>query len=297
MLKSSLIIFSVLVTIILSLFVFPFYNPDSGNSEQNGKLTVTVTIYPTYDIVKNIAGDKVNLFQIIPFGREPHSFEPTPKDIIRISNSQLFIYTGMSVDSWAINLGDMAKKRDKFIKLADSSKIIDNDPHFWLDTENFKNMATKISENIMKLDPINQKFYQANLTKYLKKLDRLNSDYQNGLNSCKLDSIIVNHNAFKYLERAYNFRSFAVMGISPDDKPSAKALADIVDIVKEKNVSTIFFEELVSSNVIDTIANETGVEVSSLSPLGNIAPEQVKIGYINLMYKNLDRLKEALICQ
>ena len=87
------------------------------------------------------------------------------------------------------------------------------------------------------------------------------------------------------------------MGLSPDDKPSAKAISDIIDIVKNQNVSTLFFEELASDSVIKTIAKETGVKISSLSPLGNVAPEQVNQGYIHLMLNNLIKLQEALHCQ
>ena len=297
MLKSPSLIFALLILVVLAIFVFPFYNPDSDENRQNGKLTISVTIYPSYDIVKNIAGDRVNLFQIIPFGQEPHSFEPTPKDIIRISNSQLFIYTGLHIDEWARDLGDIAKKGDKFIKLSEVSKIVDNDPHFWLDINNLKKMAAKIAENIIRLDPKNSSFYQTNLDKYLKSLEKLDLDFKNGLKNCKLDSIIVNHNAFQYLGRSYGFKSFSVMGLSPDDKPSAKSLANIVDVVNEQNVSTIFFEELASSNVIDTIANETGVKTSSLSPIGNVSPIKVDVGYVNMMYENLEKLEEALICQ
>jgi len=87
------------------------------------------------------------------------------------------------------------------------------------------------------------------------------------------------------------------MGLSPDDRPSAKTMSNIVDIVKEKNISTLFFEELASDNVIRAIAKDTGVQVSSLSPLGNVPPEKVQEGYINLMYENLEKLAKGLDCQ
>ena len=293
--KNISIMFSLLIVVIIVIFVFPFYNPSTKVSD--GKIAVAVTIYPTYDIVKNIGGDKINLHQIIPFGQEPHSFEPTPKDIIQISNSQLFIYTGLAVDSWAIDLGDIAKKRKKFIKLSEVSEIIENDPHFWLDIDNLKKMANLIANRLIKLDSENENFYNENLSLYLAKLDKLDLKYKENLGNCKIDSIIVNHNAFQYLARRYDFHTFPIMGISPDDKPSAKVLAEIVDLVKERNISTLFFEELASNRVMETVAKETGVKIDSLSPFGNIPQSEIQTGYINLMYQNLEKLQKAMNCQ
>jgi len=293
--KNISIIFSLLIAVIIAIFVFPFYNPN-GQITDN-RLSVAVTIYPTYDIVKNIGGDKINLNQIIPFGQEPHSFEPTPRDIINISNSKLFIYTGLAVDSWAIDLGDIAKKRKKFIKLSEVSEIVKNDPHFWLDIDNFKKMANLIANRLIKLDSNNEISYQENLSIYLAKLEKLDSAYKEQLGNCEIHSVIVNHNAFQYLARRYDFKTFPIMGISPDDKPSAKVLAEIVDLVKERNISTLFFEELASSRVIETVAKETGIQIDSLSPFGNIPQNEIQTGYINLMYQNLEKLKKAMSCQ
>jgi len=295
MAKSFSILFGILIVIILIIFVYPFYNPEHRDGENH--LRVSVTIYPVYDIVKNIGGDKISLNQIIPFGREPHSFEPTPKDVMKISNSQLFIYTGTHLDEWAVGLTNFSKDSDKFLKLSESVKIVNGDPHFWLSIKNMEIVAKKIAERVEKLDPKNRNYYQTNLENYLKRLEKLHNDFKSELSRCEKDSIIINHDAFKYLARDYNFKTYAVMGLSPDDKPSAKALAEIVDIVKSNSISTLFFEELASSSVMDTIAKETGVKVSSLSPLGNVPPEKVDIGYIDLMEEMLNKLKEALVCK
>ena len=295
MIKNLSILFISLLVILVALFVYPFYNPN--NEKIDGKPQVSVTIYPIYDIVKNIGGDKISLHQIIPFGSEPHSFEPTPKDVIKIANSQLFIYTGEKVDLWAEDFTHLSPNSDKFLKLSNFVTIINHDPHFWQSIHNMKLIAKKITERLILLDPNSQELFNHNLENYLSNLDKLDNQFKSGLEKCQLHSIIVNHDAFNYLAKDYNFTSYAVMGLSPDDKPSAKAISDIIDIVKNQNVSTLFFEELASDSVIKTIAKETGVKISSLSPLGNVAPEQVNQGYIHLMLNNLIKLQEALHCQ
>jgi zinc transport system substrate-binding protein len=295
MLKAFSIMFSVLLFVIVALFIYPFYNPESGKSD--GKISVAVTIYPTYDIVKSIAKDRVNLHQIIPFGTEPHSFEPNPQDVMRITNSQLFIFTGAKVDYWADEFADFNPKDDKFMRLSEDITIINGDPHFWQSVANMKILASEIAGRLIELDSVNSAFYKENLSEYLAKLEKLSNDFQIGLSQCRLDSIVVNHDAFNYLAKDYNFKSYSVMGLSPDERPSAKTIAEIIESVKKHNISTLFFEELASGSVIETIAKETGVKVSILSPLGNVEPTKVEDGYVNLMYENLTKLREALDCQ
>ncbi|HIC10438.1 MAG TPA: zinc ABC transporter substrate-binding protein [Campylobacterales bacterium] len=295
MFRNIVILTISILILIVALFVYPFYNPKG--EKDSGKLEVAVTIYPIYDIVKNIGRDRVIVHQLIPFGSEPHSFEPTPKNIIEISNSQLFVYTGTIIDRWAEEFTKLSPNSEKFLKASEYVEIVGNDPHFWQSIENMEKLAKTISERLESLSPKDGGFFQVNLSTYLEELEKLKKSYKERLGSCRLHSIIVNHNAFSYLAKDFNISIYHIMGLSPDDRPSAKTLSNIVDIVKEKNISTLFFEELASDNVIRTIAKDTGVQVSSLSPLGNVPPEKVQEGYINLMYENLEKLSKGLDCQ
>jgi zinc transport system substrate-binding protein len=275
--------------------VYPFYNPDQAGKRGN-RLSVAVSFYPIYDIVKNIGGDRIYLKQIIPFGTEPHSFEPTPKDMMEIGNSQLFIYNGL-IDPWAKSIADNFPREKSNLNLSTAVIIENGDPHYWLDFENYKKMINSVLEKMVSLDVQNEQFFRANADKLIKEVISLESEYDTNLNSCKNNNIIVNHNYFQYIAKKYGFETTPIMGLSPDEKPSAKQVAEIIDIVKEKNISTIFFEELVSSSIAESISRETGAKVSSLSPLGNVSPERVNDGFIELMRGNLRELKEALDCQ
>jgi zinc transport system substrate-binding protein len=289
------IVLSLFIILVIGLFIYPFYNPEDKSGD--GKLDIIVSFYPSYDIAKNIVGDYANVEQIIPFGMEPHSFEPSPKDMIKIVNGELFIYTGEHLDHWAEEIAEMSMDSYKFLKLSPSVEIVDEDPHFWLSFSNFKKMVNAIADRLSEMAPQLAGEFQKNRDRYLAEVSELESKFRDGLQNCKLDSVIVNHNAFGYLEREFGFKTVPIMGFSPDEKPSAKKLVEITSLVKKHNISTIFFEELASDSIAQSISNETGAEVSSLSPLGNIAPEDAEKGYLNLMAKNLKNLREALICQ
>jgi zinc transport system substrate-binding protein len=285
----------ILLFITFLLMIYPFYNPDRAE-ERGGKLAVTVSLYPMYDIVKRVGGDHIYLKQIIPFGTEPHSFEATPKDMMEIGNSQLFIYNGL-IDPWAKAIAENFPREKSNLNLLDSVTVVNNDPHYWLDLESYKSMVTVITKTLIKLDSVNSEAYKRNSELLISEIEQLHNDYKSELESCKLDHIIVNHNAFGYLSRNYNFKTTAIMGLSPDDQPSAKKVAEIIDLAKSESISTIFFEELASDKVAQTVSNETGLRVSKLYPLGNISPDRVDSGFIELMRANLTRLKEGLDCQ
>jgi zinc transport system substrate-binding protein len=287
------ILIGTILFLIIALFIYPFYNP---NSSKSGKLKIVVTIYPIYDTVKNIGREKIDLIQIVPFGQDPHSFEPTPQSMMGIANSRLFIYTGEHIDEWASELADTSDQ-NRFMRIAEDIQIINNDPHFWQSIENMKIIAKEIAGKLSALDSENSIFYAKNLELYLQKLEGLAENYKNGLKNCQRNSIVVNHDAFQYLARDFKFKTLPVMGISPEAQPSAFALAETVKLVKLNKVTTIFFEELASSSIAETLAKETGAKTSVLSPLDNVQPEKVELGYIHIMEENLKKLQEALICQ
>lgn len=277
------------------LMIYPFYNPDRAE-ERGGKLSVAVSFYPIYDIVKRVGGDKVYLKQIIPFGTEIHSFEATPKDMMEIGNSQLFIFNGL-IDPWAKTIADNFPREKSNLNLLNSVQIENNDPHYWLDLQNYQKMIIAITDMLQKIDPVNSELYGQNSLKLLDEVKQLDKEFKDGLKECRLDTVIVNHNAFGYLGKNYNFSSTPVMGLSPDEKPSAKKVAEIIDIVKSESVETIFFEELANNSVIKAISSETGATVSSLSPLGNVSPDRVDSGFVTLMRENLTKLRKGLDCQ
>ena len=149
-----------------------------------------------------------------------------------------------------------------------------------------------VLSSIQQLDPDNKEYYATNAAQLIESLELLHNEY-NLLESCERKDIIVNHAAFGYLAHDYNLEQHAVSGLSPEVEPTPQALATIIDEVEELGVTHIFFEELASPNVIETIARETGTGVLVLNPAGSILPGQ---DYDVIMRENLNNLKTALSC-
>lgn len=281
--------------------------------ELSKKATVAVSTFSLYDISKNIAADTVEVFMILPFGVDAHSYEPTPKEVIKISKSDLVVYNGASLEPWidgfefknkTINmslhvklreLGEDENHHNHHHGHNDSSA----DPHYWLNPENMIIATQIIAKELINLLPQNKDIYVKNRDNYIDMLKSLDEKYKKSLSTCKLDTIIVNHNAFSYLAERYGFHVEALSGISPEAEPSAKNMMRLIQHVKEHKVSTLFFESFVSDKAIKSIANEAKVACDVLQPLGNITADEAKqkLSYEDIMKINLEKISKALECQ
>ena len=271
------------------------------------KLVATTTIYPLYSIVKEVGGDRVQLNNLIPFGTDPHEFEPTPKDMITLSKSNLFITSSSVMEPWAKkivqanNLQDITVDMSKFVTIKKHKSFKEGktfDPHYWLSFDNYIKMIKEIKSLLIKKDPKNSAVYAKNAKNYLEKVKALQSKYET-LKSCKNKKVIVNHDAFGYLADDYGIKQYSISGMSPDEQPSAKQIAQLIKIAKKEHIHTVFFEKFASDKVAKTIAREAGATSEELSPVGNISKEDNRknIGYLDIIEDNLKKLKGAMDCQ
>ena len=158
----------------------------------------------------------------------------------------------------------------------------------------------KEMENIknayVKADPDNKDYYEDNYKTYAVRFDELDQEYKDTLSALPGKSIVVSHEAFGYLCDTYGLTQMGIAGLSPDTEPDPARMAEIIDFVKTNHVKVIFFEELVSPKVAETIAAETGARTRVLNPLEGLSDEELKNGadYFTVMEDNLKQLKAAL---
>lgn len=277
-------------------------------------VSITTTIFPLYDVVKNIGGDNVKLTNLVPFGVEAHEFEPKAKDIAALSKSDYFIISSPVFETWSTKVISSLKIQDKTIDMSQKVKLIEMkhddheahghkhkgsyDPHYWLSIDNYINVAKEVATLLSTKDPENAKLYEANLAAYLVKLEALKTDYE-VLKSCKNKKVIVNHDAFEYLAQEYGITQYSITGMTPETKPSPKQIAQLIDLTKKEKINTIFFEEFASDKVAKSIAKEANVKTDALRPVENITVAESKkgIGYIDIMKENLVKLHDAMDCQ
>ncbi|WP_349674651.1 metal ABC transporter substrate-binding protein [Lacrimispora sp.] len=282
-------------------------------ANDSGKLNVMASFYPMYDFAVKIGGDKVEVKNMVPAGTEPHDWEPATKDITGLEKADVFVYSGAGIEHWVEDVLKSLKNNNLTVTEASSGISLlkgeeqeevkgeeqehgEFDPHVWLSPVNAKKEMENIKDAFVKADPANEAYYQANYDNYASKFDELDKKYKDTLSPLPNKSVVVAHEAFGYLCNAYGLTQMGIEGLSPDSEPDPARMAEVIDFVKENKVKTIFFEDLVSPKVAETIAKETGAKTEVLNPLEGLTDEQLKNGddYFSVMEKNLTVLKEAL---
>ncbi|MDI3269845.1 MAG: zinc ABC transporter substrate-binding protein [Bacillota bacterium] len=255
----------------------------SAPSISNGKLQVVATIYPLYDMALQIGGDRVHVTQGVPFGAEPHDYQPSPQDIKRVADADVFLYVGAGFETWVDGARQQLKKGALAVDTSQGLELIPAghggwDPHVWLSPDNAKAMAKTIAQALTKQDPEGAATYEKNLDRLVASLDHLDQEFRQGLRNATTRDFVVAHQAFGYLARTYGLTQIPIAGLSPEDEPSPRELAQIIATLRQLNVKYIGVEEMVPSKTAETIARETGAQMVELSPIENITPEQAKAG-------------------
>lgn len=168
-------------------------------------------------------------------------------------------------------------------------------PHTWLSIKNAKIELNSIYEKVAKIDPENADYYKENLESASVKFDELDKKFEKELSSVPADQryLVVSHAAFNYLANDYGLKQLAVTGISPEEEPSAQQLATIADFVADHQISTIFFEGKATPKVAETLAKNTGVKTDSIYTLESATDEEMELGYLGLMERNLDAIMKS----
>lgn len=276
-----------------------YSNSNNITSSVDTKVKISTSFYPLYEFTQQIAGSNAEVITVTPAGVEPHDFEPSPQQLAGIINSQLFVYIGGDLEPWVekfIQENNVRSLRvtDGLVPEPDAS-----DPHVWLSPMYAEQISEKISESLQQIDAKNAASYKELGQGYSVQLKQLDEEMMAGLKECATRTIVTAHDAFGYFGKRYNLEVIPVSGISPEDEPSAQSLADLSTLVRQKNVSTVFFETLTNPQLAETLAQEAGVKTAVLDPIEGITSEDQseKAGYISSQKSNLQSLRLALSCK
>jgi zinc transport system substrate-binding protein len=287
----------------------------AGKSAGDGphKIKVVATLFPLYDMARNIGGDRADVSLLLPPGVEAHSFEPRPSDIVEINEADIFVYTGKFMEPWAESIIKGAANRTLIVVDASrDTKMIPEvfhdgdgrsgrpDPHIWLDFDNAKIMAENIAQAFKAKDSAEKGFYERNAVHYKARLTELDSAYKASLGSCKKREIIyAGHYAFGYMANRYGLTYLAAQGASPDAEATARDLVRLVEQIRRDRIKYVFYEELSSPKVAETLAGETGARMLQLNAAHNVARDQLFKGtsFFDILKSDLDNLKTGLECR
>lgn len=290
------------------------------NSETStDTIKVVSSLFPQYDFTRTIAGEYATVTLILPPGIESHAYEPTPKDIIKITESDLFIYTNAIMEPWAHALIENSdSKRTKVIDLSVGITLLANshseeeeheedeeaheegeyDPHYWLDPQNAMIMVASIRDALIEEMPEKADVFTANAEALLTSLEALDMEIESVIEKSDSKTILSGgHFAFGYFANRYGLENMSpYVGFSPDAEPTPQRIADLIDTIKETGAKAIFYEELIDPKVARIISEEANVEMLLLHGAHNLSQEELEsnITYIEIMKGNLERLKIGL---
>jgi zinc transport system substrate-binding protein len=282
----------------------------------NGKINVTVTVFPPYDFVRQIAGDKVNLNLLLPPGAESHSFEPSPRDIITVQNSDIFIYVGGESDAWVNRiLESMNTDNMKILAMIETVEAVEEevvegmeeegeeeeaayDEHVWTSPGNAMLIVNAITELICEIDPANADFYRGNSIDYINKLAEVDNAFWEVIATAKRNTIVfADRFPFRYFADAYGLKYYAAFpGCSTETEPSAATVAFLINKIKAEKIPVVFHIELSNERMADAISGETTAKKLLLHACHNVSKRDFDagLGYLDFMRKNVENLREAL---
>ncbi|MDO4743524.1 MAG: metal ABC transporter substrate-binding protein [bacterium] len=311
-----------LVALVLSILII-FSGCKDGSSkgpEDDDVLRVVTTIFPQYDFVRQIAGDRCEIEMLLPNGAESHFFEPTTSDLAVAGNSDLFIYVGGNFDIWAEKVIKTCKI-SRTIALLDITDVVavenvegiephqhsqesenyfnvEYDEHVWTSPQNAIKISKKICETLCEIAPEYSGEFTQNCTNFVAQLQELDADFTELVQNAPKDVIVcADRFPFRYFTDRYNLKYYAAFnGCSTDNEVSLSTLNALVNKVNENKIDTVFHIEFSSGTVADSVCEQTGAEKKLLHSCHNVTEQEFNSGvtYIDLMRKNYDNLKEAL---
>lgn len=276
-----------------------------------GKISVVTTIFPYYDFARSVSKGTCDVDMLLKPGSDVHSFEPTPSDILKIRNADLFIYNGGESDEWVDSILESLGDTDKpvVMKMTDYVKPLtemdadhhaedEEDEHIWTSLDNAKTLVSKISDEVSKLDQKHKTVYNKNGLDYIEKISKVQSEIENTVNSSKSKKIVVG-DRFPLLYFATEFSldwECAFPGCSTETEPSLDRLSKLTDTIEKDKIKTILKLEMSENKVADTLADETNTKVRTFYSAESVSKEEFanNVTYVDLMERNNNALKEAL---
>lgn len=296
------------------------------------KVSIVCTNFAEYDFARAIAGDKAEITMLLKPGAESHTYEPSPEDIIRIQDSDMFVYVGGDSDEWVADILDsMDQSKMHVFKLMDQVDTVEEehvegmeaeeeetkseqdeknlgksdqeeepelDEHVWASPVNAMQIVEKMSAQIADIDPDHKEEYEKNAADYIGKIRNLDEQFRDiTANAARKEIIVADRFPFLYFVKEYGLKYYAAFpGCASNTQPSAQTVAFLIDKVKEDQIPMVFHMELSNEQMADSIAEATGAKAELLNAVHNVSAEDFAKGvtYVDLMQHNAEVLKEAL---
>ena len=283
----------------LSLAAGPPFGPAPAGAEgAAAQPKVAATIFPLYDIARQVAGPVADVVLILPPGASPHTFEPTPSAVRGLTGARTLFVIGHGLDDWAARLARGAGvprlvRVDAGIALRHAAGHEHGavDPHYWLSIRNGEAIARTVAAELERLAPDRAVEIRGTLATYLARLDATDREIRRLLDGLPTRRIATFHDAFGYFADAYGLEVAAVFEPYPGREPGPRFVVAFQQKVRATGVRVVFSEPQLSVDAIRPIARDLGVAISVLDPLGGLPGRE---GYLEAMLFNARQVAAAL---
>ncbi|GGW56553.1 manganese/zinc/iron transport system substrate-binding protein [Winogradskyella epiphytica] len=297
--------------IILSFIILLF--SCKNDSESNGKLNIVTTTTIITDLVKNIAGDSINLQGLMGSGVDPHLYKASEGDVSKLVKADIIFYNGLHLEGKLVDvfekMGSQTKTPVALGEALDKSTLIGSeyfasnyDPHVWFNIEYYKQFAQEVSKVLSENDPKNATVYQTNTINYLTKLDELQKKIKAKIETLPEDKriLVTAHDAFNYFGKAFGFEVVGLQGLSTATEAGVQDVQNLSDFIIEKKIKAIFIESSVPQRTIEALqaavkSKGHDVEIGGTlysDALGNAGT--VEGTYIGMFEHNVNTIVNAL---
>ena len=300
------------------VFVLSSCKTAESDTLKNKKISVVASLFPQYDFAQQVAGDRAEISLLLPPGTESHSYDPRPADILKISNCDVFIYTGQEMEPWADKLINSVNKSELVVCDASNGiNLIKNeshhekneeiyekihehnfDPHVWLDPTLAAKMVDNIYLAFCKKYPLSSEYFKNNAENYKSKLFELDHKFKSMIDSSKRKAIVfAGRFAHLYFVKRYNLQYISAFNsCSAEAEPSVKKISEIISFINKNHIPVIYYEELSEPKIAKSITEQTRAKPLKFSTIHNVTKNQLQnnFTYIDLMLENYENLKQGL---
>ena len=276
----------------------------TASSENNGKVKVSASFNAVAEFAKAVGKDRVVVSTIIPDGTEPHDFEPKASDLAKMSDADVFVYSGLGMESWAEKAAKASSNRKLVtVEAAKGCDAIQNtssdklkereqyDPHIWISLKGAETETKNICNGLIQASPADKDYFTKNCETYVAELEKLYSEYQTKFRSASHKNFVTGHAAFAYLCRDFGLVQNSVQDVFAEGEPSAQKLTELMDYCRKNNVKTIFVEDMVSPEVSKTLAREVSAKTVKIYTMESAEDGK---SYLERARDNLEKIGESL---
>ncbi|MDR5659597.1 zinc ABC transporter substrate-binding protein [Serpentinicella sp. ANB-PHB4] len=290
------------ITLILTTMLFTGCSTNQQVTREEDQIHVITTISILADITENILGDLGTVEYLVPIGEEPEEYEPIPSDFRKVSDAKLLIANGLEIEPWLERVTNVTEMEP--IYLTDGGPTIPLvggsglDPHLWLDVSLVKDYyVDNLLEALIEIDSDNEAIYTENAETYKQELEELDNWIYEQVKIVpeKNRYVVISENAYKYFGDAYGFQTEGIWELNSHEEGTPQQISRIVELVKEKDLPSIFVETTVSPRYMEMVSKEANVPIAGAIYSDALGVEgSGQETYINMMKHNVEVIVNGL---